>query len=154
MSGPMHIREIIYAGQDLCITNRHPQAKWRKQATTSGVQYGYRCPTCDRWVTVECWGDRGARGIWVSADFVAGLGVSLDEVPAMLREASWRRCQHCRKAARCEDHHWAPQAIFPDADQWPIGPLCMDCHLTYTKTLESYIQRRIDKVMARRRRIS
>lgn len=35
--------------------------------------------------------------------------------------------------ARCDSegtemHHWAPQAIFADADSWPTSPLCPACH--------------------------
>lgn len=28
-----------------------------------------------------------------------------------------------------ELHHFAPRSIFPDADNWPVLPLCVACHL-------------------------
>jgi hypothetical protein len=27
-----------------------------------------------------------------------------------------------------EKHHWAPQSLFEDADEWPIAWLCSTCH--------------------------
>lgn len=41
-----------------------------------------------------------------------------------------------RACARCgaygvEEQHWAPQAIFNDADEWPTSPLCRTCHRTW-----------------------
>lgn len=38
-----------------------------------------------------------------------------------------RRCSHCG-AHGVEEQHWAPRAIFNDADMWPTSPLCRPCH--------------------------
>jgi hypothetical protein len=27
-----------------------------------------------------------------------------------------------------ENHHWAPQSLFPDAHRWPQSWLCRKCH--------------------------
>jgi len=36
-------------------------------------------------------------------------------------------CQRCGHYG-AELHHWAPSAIFGDADKWPTGYLCQPCH--------------------------
>lgn len=44
--------------------------------------------------------------------------------------------------ARCgtretEQHHWAPRAMFDDADQWPMSPLCVACHTRWHRTIDT-----------------
>lgn len=36
-------------------------------------------------------------------------------------------CEHCG-AEDTQRHHWAPQAIFDDPEEWPTAWLCRDCH--------------------------
>lgn len=36
-------------------------------------------------------------------------------------------CERCGQPG-AELHHWAPQALFPDADGWPMAFLCVGCH--------------------------
>ena len=132
-----------------CAAEGHPQAAWCRQRVTNGAEhFCYFCSTCERQVTREVYADQGARGPWVTREFVAALGVDVDSVPVVARDLYRRRCQRCQRTALCEDHHWAPQAIFgPDAGSWPVGPLCADCHRLYSKTLEQYIERRIARAL-------
>jgi len=37
-------------------------------------------------------------------------------------------CARCGSAAGAEMHHWAPRAVFADADWWPVDYLCRECH--------------------------
>ncbi len=37
-------------------------------------------------------------------------------------------CEHCGSDEGAQRHHWAPQAIFADAEDWPTGWLCRPCH--------------------------
>jgi len=37
-------------------------------------------------------------------------------------------CARCGSTAGAERHHWAPRAIFADADWWPTDYLCRPCH--------------------------
>ena len=39
-------------------------------------------------------------------------------------------CERCG-AAGSEVHHWAPSAIFNDAEEWPKSRLCPPCHRTW-----------------------
>lgn len=41
-------------------------------------------------------------------------------------------CVHCGVRGT-EIHHWAPQALFMDADLWPTSYLCVSCHLEWHK---------------------
>ncbi|MDA0312358.1 MAG: hypothetical protein O2992_09615 [Gemmatimonadetes bacterium] len=36
-------------------------------------------------------------------------------------------CERCG-CAETESHHWAPRYLFDDAEDWPMGYLCRDCH--------------------------
>lgn len=44
-------------------------------------------------------------------------------------------CVHCGSADGTESHHWAPRAIFPDADAWPTDYLCPPCHSLWHTTM-------------------
>ena len=37
-------------------------------------------------------------------------------------------CERCERYVGVEYHHWAPQSIFRDSDDWPGAWLCCDCH--------------------------
>lgn len=52
----------------------------------------------------------------------------LDSYP-ILRDnrTSTSPCVRCG-AHRTELHHWAPRALFLDADDWPVAYLCVPCH--------------------------
>jgi hypothetical protein len=140
MTSPTAIGAILLR-QDLCRAQGHPHAYWaRKLATNGAVQIQYWCDQCARNVTRECYDKRGP---FVSADWLeTTLGIRAAELPELRLDLRYRRCQRCHTTALCEDHHWAPQAVFTDADDWPIGPLCAECHLRFTSTLETYIRRR------------
>jgi hypothetical protein len=43
--------------------------------------------------------------------------------------AAERFCARCgARDVPLEKHHWAPRAVFEDADNWPISYLCLACH--------------------------
>lgn len=46
-------------------------------------------------------------------------------------------CVRCQSNGGVEYHHWAPQAIFNDADAWPIAPLCRTCHTTWHNAMRA-----------------
>lgn len=52
----------------------------------------------------------------------------IDSLPVIMPDAS-SRCVRCGRRD-CELHHWAPRAIFGDAEceQWPKDYLCKECH--------------------------
>lgn len=53
------------------------------------------------------------------------------------REDRWnanQECSHCHQPG-AELHHWAPRAIFNDADSWPKSWLCPDCHRLWHQTM-------------------
>lgn len=54
-----------------------------------------------------------------------------------LTDDHWRAdalCTHCGRRG-AELHHWAPRAIFNDADSWPMSWLCPDCHRLWHSTM-------------------
>ena len=44
-------------------------------------------------------------------------------------------CSRCGATTGTELHHWAPKAIFNDADDWPMSPLCPTCHRTWHQAM-------------------
>jgi hypothetical protein len=50
--------------------------------------------------------------------------------------ADYRRdyCERCG-ALGAQLHHMAPQALFPDADDWPLAYLCQSCHALWHATV-------------------
>lgn len=59
-------------------------------------------------------------------DDVRRAGIDIDGLP-LLGDYRGSLCIRCG-ALGAEMHHWAPQALFDDADDWPIDPLCPSCH--------------------------
>jgi hypothetical protein len=46
------------------------------------------------------------------------------------------KCARCGKWGAVEDHHWAPRALFPDADLWPTAKLCRACHVRWHQIID------------------
>jgi hypothetical protein len=60
-------------------------------------------------------------------------GITIADVP---RLADHRRdyCERCG-ALGAELHHMAPQALFADADDWPLAYLCQPCHVEWHRVV-------------------
>lgn len=48
-----------------------------------------------------------------------------------------RPCTRCGSASGTELHHWAPRAIFNDAELWPTSWLCPGCHRTWHQAIRA-----------------
>lgn len=46
-------------------------------------------------------------------------------------------CARCGGTAGTQLHHWAPRAIFEDADLWPMAYLCPPCHRTWHQAMRN-----------------
>jgi len=44
-------------------------------------------------------------------------------------------CDVCGSGEGVEMHHWAPREMFEDAEQWPMGFLCLNCHTKWHKII-------------------
>lgn len=57
----------------------------------------------------------------------------IDALPKLLPDLMVRcaRCGH----RECELHHWAPQHLFDDSEDWPKDYLCRDCHDLWHKVV-------------------
>ncbi|MGH3800865.1 MAG: hypothetical protein ACRDTD_12140 [Pseudonocardiaceae bacterium] len=53
-------------------------------------------------------------------------------------------CVRCGTDQGTELHHWAPQAIFADANLWPTAPLCRDCHQLWHAAMRMAAGLRLD----------
>lgn len=67
------------------------------------------------------------------------LAPVLDVVLRDNTERNWnsdKTCEHCGSRG-CELHHFAPRAIFNDADSWPTAWLCTECHRLWHRAMRS-----------------
>lgn len=46
-------------------------------------------------------------------------------------------CARCGSNGGTQLHHWAPRAIFDDAEQWPMSYLCPPCHRTWHQAMRN-----------------
>lgn len=60
-----------------------------------------------------------------------------------LHDGDAMRCARCGNLG-AELHHWAPSAIFNDADLWPMSPLCRECHTTWHAAMRRAGGHRLD----------
>jgi hypothetical protein len=132
-----------------CEALQHPGAYWaRRVVTNGGFQVCYWCSTCGRAVTADVYGTAGQV---VSVEWLRStLGIDAQDLPEVRRDLYYKLCSRCRLTRMCEMHHTAMQAAFPDADEWPVIPLCDECHGRWTKGYESYVQRRIQEAIGRK----
>lgn len=116
-----------YDRMQACVIQQHPDASWvRKQFSNGTLHFAFWCPTCRRAVTAERYPTGGA---WVTRDVARRLSARDPETFEVLAgELRYRLCVRCRTTVPCDGHHIAPRALFPDADEWPILPLCDTCH--------------------------
>ena len=83
--------------------------------------FGWRCDGCGSFVS------RGDKpGIWIRKQELIDNGVDLDHLPSVSPDNP-PVCCHCGSLTG-EIHHWAPQALFSDAGDWPRDYLCPACH--------------------------
>lgn len=61
---------------------------------------------------------------------VKGLPRGSQILDVCLRDNTRTPCERCGRIGS-QYHHWAPQAIFVDADDWPASWLCQPCHSTW-----------------------
>lgn len=47
-------------------------------------------------------------------------------------------CERCGSLDGVEYHHYAPRNVFPDADKWGTGHLCIECHREWHRTMNGY----------------
>lgn len=50
-------------------------------------------------------------------------------------------CERCGAHTGVEEHHWAPRALFDDADLWPTSWLCPSCHLRWHQMTDTHRRR-------------
>jgi hypothetical protein len=95
-----------------------------RQFSESGAEtFLWRCGVCDQ------------KGCFGQPFFIAKNTIRLHlteeqiELLPIIMPHLYSRCGRCG-ARGCEEHHWAPIAIFgqEEADKWPKDFLCKTCH--------------------------
>ena len=77
-------------------------------------------------------------GHWIKKEALA-VYVDLATLPVIESTAEKRPCARCGQPGT-EDHHWAPQALFEDASEWPMSPLCLRCHQRWHSIMDAHRQ--------------
>lgn len=99
---------------------------WRGDKSTD--QYAWMCRTCTGYAHQK------NGGIWISRHRLLLAGVVLESLPfasEIFITGTNRACEHCGSIGPTERHHWAPRALFADADSWPRAELCRACHMEW-----------------------
>jgi hypothetical protein len=86
---------------------------------------------CPQILCLEC----GRRGDISRHDLEPVLDIVLRDNTADKWNAD-KTCEHCG-ARGCEYHHFAPRAIFNDADSWPTAWLCPNCHRLWHQSMRA-----------------
>jgi hypothetical protein len=83
-------------------------------------------------VLVCGWCGQGRRT--VPFRLLADAGIATTDLPLL---ADHRRdyCERCG-ALGAQLHHMAPQAVFEDADDWPLAYLCQACHAEWHRRMQ------------------
>ncbi len=70
-------------------------------------------------------------------DWVPHTGLTLETIPVV--EDHRLEVPPCRRCGQrgAELHHFAPQALFDDADLWPQDWLCRSCHIQWHQVMNS-----------------
>ena len=86
-------------------------------------------------------GSTQLRGVCTSCGSVHPRALSQDdwhpsEFPLIEdRTISSVPCERCGESGGTEEHHWAPRALFNDADDWPTSFLCRPCHMHWHRVM-------------------
>lgn len=96
-----------------------------KQANAAGWIFAFCCRHCFLRPT-------GGKSWTPKATIDPTAIATMPEIPA-LRD----RCTVCGRIAVLELHHFAPVALFADADQWPTAKLCLPCHRRWHSTMRT-----------------
>ena len=68
-----------------------------------------------------------------------GIAGDIDSMPLLKDNViDMPACEHCGQKNGVEYHHFAPQYIFPDPDQWPTAWLCRACHIEWHKRMGTH----------------
>jgi len=50
-------------------------------------------------------------------------------------------CERCGSSGGTEEHHWAPEHLFDDFDEWPTSFLCVPCHKYWHNVVTPHMSR-------------
>jgi hypothetical protein len=107
----------------------HRAGDWRPGVTSWATCHGNRGFSIVQYVIAN--GKSRARHLCLACDRMMAHDLPYSELEAQLfplrRDTSAGECERCGRTGT-EYHHWAPQAVFIDADLWPTAWLCPKCH--------------------------
>ena len=98
----------------------HARHEVRKRQFCNGSEHaGWFCLECRRFFVKA-----GERGMWLPKTRFDLADLPLEEY------GQQEVCGHCGETLFCEEHHYGPRNNFgrDDAELWPKGWLCVDCH--------------------------
>lgn len=110
----------------LCCSTCRRTPDLARTITASGVSHVYLfCWSCGKKTGTATWN--------IPHIDLKRSGYSIDKIK-IARVNHRPICERCGHIG-AELHHWAPQAIFRNSDNWPTGYLCVSCHRDWHKTM-------------------
>ena len=129
----------LISHNDYCALNMNEKIKF---SPISGNKYCHRCEVESEHLAVQiitssrsqcfsalCSSCQQYQSQWIPKGTIKKHlpdGYTLDDIP-IARFNCGERCAKCGKRGT-EHHHWAPQGLFEDANDWPMDYLCKECH--------------------------
>ncbi len=106
----------------------------RKIMASYGTHYAWFCPACQRYMNAN-------GSLWIGASKVLPVleskSLDVEDIP-IVDFSCGERCAKCGSRGT-ELHHWAPRAIFDDADDWPMDYLCKPCHDAWHRVMSDHL---------------
>jgi len=84
---------------------------------------GYKSSVLERKATVMQW--------------IQYYGLTVEDVPILPSSSDVPVCEVCGKEG-AELHHYAPQHLFDNADDWPTGYLCLEHHREWHQKIKGH----------------
>jgi len=122
-----------------CQQDSHPTAYLARRVKRDGqLEIVDWCDRCQRVVTAE---RTFPRRTSYTKQWVADQGIAIDALPEVSDTLRYRHCYRCSRYAPCQDHHAVLRELYgKEADEFPVVPVCGDCHDHWTRLTRSKLR--------------
>lgn len=113
---------------DVCACGELTHFVQRLIARNGSVQLRGRCARCDAVHPRAL-----SQDDWHPSEFPLIEDRTISSVP----------CERCGERGGTEEHHWAPEHLFDDFDEWPTSFLCRPCHTYWHRIVTPNMSHRV-----------
>ena len=96
---------------------------------SGGIHVAAWCSDCERYARPG--------NVWLSKEEKVKLDIDSLPILANYLEDTQYLCSRCGSEG-AQNHHWAPEAIFNDHNEWPQSYLCLKCHIRWHAEMNAW----------------